>query len=157
MLKSERHYFYHTFLSLSKEISTKNYLLVVSEISNLFPNILTPDDKYSLLVKANVWRHHFKCNYLKIKKYLLIFFLISAIEINLKYSEKKDEYQIWFPSEIIDSKKGGLLKCLKGPMSEYLLTVNMLKCAKDSLNLHGSIFVIFLDHSERKWARKILF
>ena len=54
-------------------------------------------------------------------------------------------------------EKVGLLKCVKGPVSEHLLAVNMLKGAKDSLNLQGSIFVIFLDHSERKWAMEIQF
>ena len=33
----------------------------------------------------------------------------------------------------------------------------MLKGPKDSLNLHGTIFVIFFDHSESKSARKALF
>ena len=39
---------------------------------------------------------------------------------------------------------------------EHLLTVNILKGSKLFLNLRGSIFVIFFDHSERKSARKIL-
>ena len=54
LLKSAQQYFSHIFLSHWKEISTKNSVLVVSEISKLFANILTPDDKYSLLVKASV-------------------------------------------------------------------------------------------------------
>ena len=40
--------------------------------------------------------------------------------------------------------------------SEHLWTVNMLKAPKHCLNQHGSIFVKFFDHSERKAARKIL-
>ena len=56
-------------------MSPKNPVLVVSEILRLFVNILTPDDKYSLSVKATVQRNQFKCNYLEIKKYILIFFL----------------------------------------------------------------------------------
>ena len=46
--------------------------------------------------------------------------------------------------------KSGLLKGLKSPKSEYLWAVNMLKGPKECLNLHGSIFVIFFDHSEKK-------
>ena len=41
----------------------------------LFLNILTPDENYSLSVKASVEREHFKSNYLQIQKYLLNFFL----------------------------------------------------------------------------------
>ena len=37
-----------------KKISSKNSFLVVSEILRLFVNILTPDEKYSLSVKASV-------------------------------------------------------------------------------------------------------
>ena len=35
-------------------MSSKTSVLVVSEILRLFVNILTPDDKYSLSVKASV-------------------------------------------------------------------------------------------------------
>ena len=46
--------FYHIFLSLWKKISPNNSVLVVCEILRLFVNILTPDDKYFLSVKASV-------------------------------------------------------------------------------------------------------
>ena len=52
--KSAMQYFGHIFWSLWKEISSKNSLLVVSEVLRLFVNTLTPDDKYSLSVKASV-------------------------------------------------------------------------------------------------------
>ena len=54
LLKSARQYFCHIFWSLWKNMSSKNSLLVVSEILRLFVNILTPDEKYSLSVKASV-------------------------------------------------------------------------------------------------------
>ena len=54
LLKSAWRYFCYTFWSLWKEISSKNSVLVVSEILRLFVNILTPDEKFSLLVKASV-------------------------------------------------------------------------------------------------------
>ena len=37
-----------------KKISSKNSVLVLSEILRLFVNILTPDGNYSLSVKASV-------------------------------------------------------------------------------------------------------
>ena len=54
LLKSARQNFCHIFWSLWKEISSKSSVLVISEILRLFVNILTPDDKYSLSVKASV-------------------------------------------------------------------------------------------------------
>ena len=54
LLKSARQNFCHIFLSFRNKINSKNAVLVVSEILRLFVNILTPDDKYSLSVKASV-------------------------------------------------------------------------------------------------------
>ena len=54
MLKSARQYFCHIFWSLWKKIRPKNSVLAVSEILWLFVKILTPDEKYSLSVKATI-------------------------------------------------------------------------------------------------------
>ena len=54
LLKSARQYFCHILWSVCKKISLKNSALVVSEILRLFVNILKPDGKYSLSVKASV-------------------------------------------------------------------------------------------------------
>ena len=54
LIKSARQYFFHIFWSLGKKISSKNSLLVVSQILRVFLNIMTQDDKYSLSVKASV-------------------------------------------------------------------------------------------------------
>ena len=40
--------------SLWKEVSSKNFVLVVCEILRLFVNILIPHEKYCLSVKASV-------------------------------------------------------------------------------------------------------
>ena len=53
-LKSARQYVCHVFWSLRQEISSKNSVSVVSEILRLFVNIVTPDDMYSVSVKASV-------------------------------------------------------------------------------------------------------
>ena len=54
LLKSAQQYFCHIFWSLCKKISRKKSVLVVCEILTLFVNMLTPDDKYTLSVKASV-------------------------------------------------------------------------------------------------------
>ena len=44
---------------------------------------MTPNEKYSLSVKASVQRNQFKCNYVEIEKIFLNFFRIS--EISMKF------------------------------------------------------------------------
>ena len=54
LLKSAQPYFGHFFWSLWKVISSKNSVLVVSEILRLFVNIVTPTEMYCLSVKKSV-------------------------------------------------------------------------------------------------------
>ena len=54
LLKSARQHLFHIFRSLTQKIRSKNPVFVVSEILRLFVNILTPDEKYSFLVRASV-------------------------------------------------------------------------------------------------------
>ena len=54
LLKSAGHYFIYVFGSLWKKIIQKNVFLKVSEILRLFLHILTPDEKYSLSLRASV-------------------------------------------------------------------------------------------------------
>ena len=75
LLKASQQYFCHIFWSLWKKSSSKNYSLVVSELLRLFVNVLIPNDKYCVSVKASVQRNIFKCNFLEIQKYFLNSFL----------------------------------------------------------------------------------
>ena len=52
--KSERQYICHIFWAPWNKISSKNSVLVLSEVLRLFVNLLAPDDKYFLSVKASV-------------------------------------------------------------------------------------------------------
>ena len=88
--------------------------------------------------------------------FLNFFFYIFEIYIEFGILWKKR-----WTSEVICFRnyrlqKAGLLKCLKSPVSEHLWTVNMLKGLKHCLNLHGGIFVIFLEHLDKKSAQKSL-
>ena len=85
--KSAPRYFCHIFRSLCTEICSKNFVSVVPEILRLFVNTLTPNDTYSVSVKANVWHNQFKLYYLIIKKYFFhffFFFCISGIYIKFE-------------------------------------------------------------------------
>ena len=75
VVKSARQSLFDIFLSLWKKISSKNLVLVLSEILRLFANILIPDEKYFVPVKASVEGNQFKSNYLQIKTFFLHFLL----------------------------------------------------------------------------------
>ena len=115
LLKSAHQYFCHIFWSLSKEISCKPSVLVVSEILPLCVNILTQDEKYSLSVKAIVWWNRFKCNYLETEKKILNFSLHFQNLHNVWNTLKKDDPQRLFFSENIDCKTLGYLNVEKAP------------------------------------------
>ena len=157
LLQSAPQFFSHIYWSLWKEISSEYSVSVVSEILRLLVNILIPDERYSLSVKASVNAINSNGVISKSKNVFLVFFCIIGIYIKFGVLWKKR-----WASEMISFwnnrlQKPGLLKCLKSPVSEHLWTVNMLKCPKVYLNFHGTIFVTYFDHSERKSARKVLF
>ena len=157
LLKSERHYFCHIFWLFRKKISSKNSILVVSEILRHFVNILTPDEMYCLSVKASVSRKHSNGITCKPKNVFWIFLIISKIYIifGILWSKRWASKIICFLNYRL--QKAELLKCIQSPASEHLSKANMLKGPENSLNLHKRILVIFFGHSGRYSARKILF
>ena len=103
VLKSARKYFSHILWSLWTKISSKHFVLLVFEILRLFVNILRPDENYSVSVKAISYQ--FKCNYLKIKKNFLNFFLhFRNLHKILNTLEKKMSLRGHFFGEIIGCK-----------------------------------------------------
>ena len=121
MLKGPKHcinlqgsIFLMFFDQSEKKISSKNFFLVVYEILTLLVNILTPDDKYSLSVKAGVSRNQFKRYYLKIKIYLVNFFLhFQNLHKICNILKEKVSLRSHFFSEITDCKKRGYLNAQK--------------------------------------------
>ena len=67
MFKFEGQRIYHIYWSLGSQLSYKKSLLVICKISKLFPNTLSADGKYSLLIKT-IQRNEFRWNYLENKK-----------------------------------------------------------------------------------------
>ena len=96
--KSAQQSFCQIFWELWKKISSKISMLVVSEISRLFVNILTPNENYSLSIKASVWRNQFKCNYQKSKNICCVFFFISEIyrKFSLLWTKRLVSQVIYF-------------------------------------------------------------
>ena len=83
--------------------------LVTSEIFRLFVNTLTPDDKYS--------RHHMQIFWQQLQTLLsqkwksFCRFLVAFLKwlLNLKNSEKKEEYPSLIITEIIGSERDNYL------------------------------------------------
>ena len=150
-------FFSHFLITLKENHTSKNSDLLVSEILRLFVNILTPDDMYSLSRKPTVSRNQFKCNYLQIKKYFLNFLLhfrnLHEIWNTLKKMLNLGGH-LFLKLQIA---KSGVTEMPKSLVSELLRIVNMLRGTKHCLSLHGSIFVKFLYHSQKKASRKTLF
>ena len=65
---------YHIYWSLWRQLTFKNFLLVICKISRLFPNTLSADGKYSLLNRDNLTQEiHMQVS--RKQKNFLIFFL----------------------------------------------------------------------------------
>ena len=93
----------------------------------------------------------------KSKNIFWTFFSLSRIYIKFGTLSKKS-----WASQVISYwnyrlEKAELLKCPKNHISGQLWRANMLKGPKHCLNPHGSSFVIFFDHSEKRSAPKTLF
>ena len=54
VLKSEQHHFYDIYWSLWRQLSSKKSLLIIGNISGLFFNTLSYDQKYCLLNRDNL-------------------------------------------------------------------------------------------------------
>ena len=84
-----RQQIYHIYWLLWKELSWKKFLLVIFEVLGLFPNILTVDDKYSLLNRDNL-RQPFQMQLSKKQKTFSQFsFAFFKARSNFQHFEKK--------------------------------------------------------------------
>ena len=104
--------FWHFFWAPRKKFSSRNCILIVSEILGLFINILIPHDKYSLSVKVSGYCNQFKCNFLEIRKFFQNFFLhfrnLYEILHTLKQKIRLRVVFFWY----YKLQKVGLLKCI---------------------------------------------
>ena len=129
-------------------------LLVLCKILRLFVNILTVDDKYSLLNRGNL-RQPIKIIVSQKQKFFSQFFSeYLKSTLNCKHFQKK-----WWSSKPIyfwnyGLRKRWLDKCLKSPVFEDLSRSNMLNGPKHYCILDGTTFTIFIDHCEGNWVGK---
>ena len=107
LLKFEQQHICHIYWSLWRQLTCKKPLLVTCKISNLFPNKLSADGKYSLLNRDNLMQHTQMQLSQKQKTFppLLSSFLKSSL--NFAHFQKKYDSHSSDTSEITDSEKNG--------------------------------------------------
>ena len=128
-----------------------------SETLRLFVNIFTPDDMYSLSVKAMFNATNSNATISKSENIFWFFFCIYGIYIKFEILWRKR-----WASEVICFRNyrlqnARLLQCIKSRVAEHLWTVNMLKYPKGCYNLHGSILSYFLISLKRNQLQKFYF
>ena len=83
--------------------------IVRSEISTLFVNTLTTDDKYSRRIMLNFMQQLEAPLYQKQKTFSRLFLAFLKCALNLEHFQKKDEYPSLVISKVNDSERGGYL------------------------------------------------
>ena len=122
-------------------------------------NTLTVDASIPVVIRR-IYRYQFKRIYLKNQKcfaLLLLRFLnlhqilnIWRKKMSLIVCVFKYFWNYWL-------QKMWLLKCIKDPVSENPLAVNVLTSPRNYWNLQKSIFILLFHHSEPNWVRKNCF
>ena len=119
--------------------------MVICKILGLFINILTADDKYSLLNRDNLLQHLQMQWCQKQKTFPPFFAHFRNLDSILKIFKKKMTL-IADNSSTDGRRKTWSDKCLKSPISEEPSTSNIVNWPKHCWNLNSSTFTIFIDH-----------
>ena len=98
-------------------------------------------------LRGLIWRYQFRCNYRRNKKLFLKFFLYFRTLVYVLVISEETMTLINFVFPKLRTPKTWLDKCLKSPISEDSSRRNMVNGSKHCWNLHGSTFIIFIDHS----------
>ena len=107
LFKFGGHLLYHVYWSGPRQLSHKKSRLVISKISNLFPNTLSADGKYSLLDRGVLKQRIQMQLSRKEKKFSGFFSSFLKCRLNLEHFQKKDSVLSRSISEITNSPKHG--------------------------------------------------
>ena len=80
---------YHIYWSLWRQLTFKNFLLVISKVSRLFPNTLSADSKYSLLNRDNLMQPSQMQVSQKPKSFAEFFAAFLKSSLNFEYFQQK--------------------------------------------------------------------
>ena len=96
---------YHIYWSLWRQLTFKNFLLVICKISRLFPNTLSADGKYSLLNRDNLRKAIEMQLSGKQKTFCEFFCPFLKSSLNFEHFQRKDDSHSWGISKITESEK----------------------------------------------------
>ena len=129
-------------------------LLVTWNVWRLFVDILTADDKYSLISKDN-WKQTIQTNLSQKQNIFSQFFsAFFKSALNFEHFRRKMTLMVlyfwnyWHSSTCLD-------KCLKWPVWDDSSTGDMVNGPKHWFNLYASTFTILIDHCEGNWVGKV--
>ena len=105
LLKSAQHHYFLIFPWIRDKLSWKNSALVTSEISRLFVNTLTLDDKHSRIYMQIFWQQLQTPLSQKGMAFFRFFIGFLKCAQNLEHSEKKEGYPSLIIIEIISSER----------------------------------------------------
>ena len=119
---------------------------MICKILELFVTTMTPNDKYSLLNRRNLFERLMMQSYQKENTFcqvLLAFWIY--IQFWTFFKKRWPSGLMYFWTYVLS--KSWLDKCLKSPVSEDHLKSNMVNGLKHCWNLTNSTFTIFTDHT----------
>ena len=100
-------YLSHIYWSLWKQLTCKKSLLVICNISRLFPNTLSGVGKYSLFNRDNLTQPIEMQLSRKQKTFSEFFCAFLKSSLNFEHFQKKDDSHSWGISKITESEKQG--------------------------------------------------
>ena len=155
LVKSAWKQFYQILWSLWGEIIRKISPFVNFKILGVFVNTFTVDDKYPVWDCENLQFHIEMQLSQKQKRFSQFYVPLMESSSNSKHFQKKMIVIAYLFSKL-KTVKTWVDQSVKSVVSEHRLAVNILKGSKHLWNLRESVFIIFFDHSERKWLGKYL-
>ena len=106
-LKSERHYLYHIYWSMGRQLNCKKSLLVICKILRLFVNTFSAVDKYSLPNREHLTQPIQVQLFQKQKTFPWFFSEFSKFKLNFEHFQKMDDRHSLFISDSRACKKRG--------------------------------------------------
>ena len=102
IFKFEEQVLYHIYWSMQRQLPFKKSLLVICEISRVFPNTLSANGKYSLLDRDNLTQWIQTKLPRKQKTFSQFFSSFLKSSLNVEHFRKKHDPHSWCISEIRD-------------------------------------------------------
>ena len=157
LLKIAWQHLYHIYWLLWTQLTRKKSLLVICQISGLFPNTLSAYCKCSLFNRGNLTQPIQMKVSQKQKTFSQFFAAFFKSPVNFEHFQKKKKRLSslrYFRNYRL--RNTWLHQSVKTPVSRDPLESNMVNAPKNCWNFHGSTFTIFIDHCEGNWLVKSL-